>query len=113
MPTKLEELGAEFRKQNIVKNEYQKEKQYHGTHPNAIGDGDKKGKGSGDGSNAENINTTTAGSDIDINGNPEMPGTGRIAAFARNEGRQDLGPGNALGFGPTKPYYPDYIMSAE
>ena len=47
MPTKLEELGEEFRKQNIVKNEYQKEKQYHDTHPNAIGDGDNKGKGAG------------------------------------------------------------------
>jgi len=112
MPTKLEELGAEFRKQNIVKNEYQKEKQYHGTHKNAIGDGDNKGKGAGDGSNADNINTVNAGSDIDINGNPEMPGTGRKAAIARNEskyGSQD-GPG---GYGPDKPYYPGYIMSEE
>ena len=62
MSTKLEELGEEFRKQNIVKNTYQEEKQYNGTHPNAISDGDNKGKGSGDGSNAESINTTNAGS---------------------------------------------------
>ena len=109
MSTKLEELGEEFRKQNIVKNTYQEEKQYSGIHPNAISDGDNKGKGAGDGSNAESINTTNAGSDIDINGNPEMPGSGRLPAIARNEAKYDASEG-PNGYGPSKPYYPGYIM---
>ena len=60
----------------------------------------------------DNINTINAGSDIDINGNPEMPGTGRKAAIARNEAKygSQEGPG---GYGPDKPYYPGYIMSEE
>ena len=110
MASKLEELGDQYRKENIVKNEYQAEKQYHGTHPNAISNGDNKGKGTGDGSNAENINTSNGGSDIDINGNPEMPGSGRNAAIARNEAKYGATEG-PNGFGPSKPYYPGYIMS--
>ena len=106
MPTKIEELGDEFRKDNIVKNYYQDSdgKQYSATHKNAIGDGDAAGKGSGDGSNADNINTTTGGNVDDAQIRDEL--------VAKNEGKYDAkeGPG---GFGPDKPYYPNYIMSKD
>ena len=49
MPTKLEELGDEYRKENLRRNEYQDSdgKRYDEGHPNAKGDGDSKGKGMG------------------------------------------------------------------
>ena len=43
--------------------------------------------------------------DIDINGNPDMPGSGRLPAIARNEAKYDAAEG-PNGFGPSKPYYP-------
>ncbi len=79
--SKLEELGDEYRKQNLIKNEYQKSEsgKYSVTHPNAISDGDNKGKGTstvGD--------TNNGGSDIDINGNPEIPKSGRNQQLSMN-----------------------------
>ena len=56
--------------------------------------------------------TTSGGSDVDINGNPSEPGTGRNALIARNEGKygSQTGPN---GYGPNKPYYPNYISSED
>ena len=112
MPTKLEELGDEYRKENLRRNEYQDSegKKYGEGHPNATSDGDNKGKGAG--GNSDLINTTEGGSDVDINGNPSEPGTGRNALIARNEGKygSTTGPN---GYGPNKPYYPDYIANEE
>jgi len=108
MPTKLEELGDKYRVDNIRRNEYQPSdgKGYGANHPNALGDGDDKGKGMG--GNSDQINTTEGGSDVDINGNPSEPGTGRNALIAPNESKygSTTGPN---GYGPSKPYYPDYI----
>ena len=84
--SKFEELGDEFRRDNLIKNTYQKDesKQYSGTHPNATSDGDNKGKGTGN-----FLDTYNGGSDIDINGNPTEPGTGRINNITKNEYNQD------------------------
>ena len=109
METKLEKLGDEFRKENIIKNEYQQEKPYKDTHQNALSDGDNKGKGTG--GSTESLNTTSGGGDMDINGNPEVPGSGRIALVAKNTAKYDANEG-PNGYGPTLPYYPGYIIGA-
>jgi len=112
MATKLEELGDIYRTENIIKNTYQNAEgnEYNENHPNALSDGDNKGKGIG--GNSDQLNTNTGGSDIDINGNPTEPGTGRNALMSKNSAKYkaELGPN---GFGPDKPYYPDYIMGEE
>jgi hypothetical protein len=45
---------------------------------------------------------------VDINGNPTIPKSGRNALIAENESKYTSTTG-PKGFGPTKPYYPDYI----
>jgi len=106
MATKLEELADQYRVDNIIKNHYQNGdgKEYGATHKNAISDGDSKGKGAGDGSNSDSLNTSNAGSIEDIETRNEL--------IAKNEGKYDatIGPN---GFGPSKPYYPDYIIDNE
>lgn len=107
MASKLEELGNEFRKNNIVKNDllYTPDKPYGATNPNALSDGDVKGKGTNDG--GESVNTANGGGSYDINGNPLYPGSGRKALIAKNEGKygSKTGPN---GYGPSKPYtHPD------
>ena len=82
MSTKLEELGEEYRKQNIVKNPYQEENQYGDTHPNALSDGDDKGRGTNGTSDA--LNSIAGGTDIDINGNPSVPGSGNKLKMSIN-----------------------------
>ena len=111
MPTKLEELGEKYRTDNIIKNTYQNAEgnEYRDTHPNALSDGDNKGKGTG--GNSDSLNTSSGGGDMDINGNPSEPGTGRIALMIKNSGKYDIGTG-PKGYGPDKPYYPGYILGA-
>lgn len=84
--SKLEELGDIFRKDNLIKNEYQKDEngQYTATHPNATSDGDSKGKGTG-----VNYDTFNGGSDIDINGNPSVPKSGRKQLTSMNTYNKD------------------------
>lgn len=111
MPTKLEELAKEFRTENIIKNSYQNSdgKTYGATHANALSDGDNKGKGTS--STSDSLNTSSGGGDMDINGNPEVPKSGRNALISLNESQSGVvGPN---GFGPTKPYYPDYIIGSD
>ena len=109
--TKLEELGDVYRVDNVIKNTYLDSdgKRYKETHPNALSDGDNKGKGTG--GNSDQLNTSSGGGDWDINGNPSEPGTGRNALIARNEANygSTTGPN---GFGPSKPYYPNYIIDS-
>jgi len=47
MASKLEELGNQYRKDNIIKNTYQNAEgnEYSAKHKNALSDGDNKGKG--------------------------------------------------------------------
>ena len=82
MASKLEELGSEFRKKNIVKNTYQNAQgnEYGSKHPNAQSDGDSKGKGTGN-----FLDTYNGGSTLDELGSPEDPGSGRIANIAKNQ----------------------------
>ena len=105
--TKLSELGDQFRTENVIKNTYLNSdgKRYKETHPNALSDGDDKGRGTG--GNSDQLNTVNGGNDIDINGNPDYPGSGRNQLIARNEAKFDteLGP---KGYGPSKTYL-DYI----
>jgi len=105
MATKLEELGEEFRKENIVKNHYRNDpgKEYGANSADAIGNGDVRGKGAGDGSNADNINTSLGGNRVDTET--------REALIAKNQGKYDIGGGKSKGFGPDVPYYPNYINS--
>lgn len=83
--TKLEKLADQFRIDNTKANTYLpgSGKQYDQGHPNALADGDDKGRGTN--SNSDLLNTTSGGNDIDINGNPTYPGTGRNQLIARNE----------------------------
>lgn len=108
--TKLEELAEQFRVENTIKNTYLNSdgKRYGNNHPNAIADGDGKGRGTG--GNSDQLNTINGGNDIDINGNPSYPGSGRNQLIATNEAKYDttLGP---KGYGPSKPYYPNYILN--
>ena len=84
--SRLEELGDEYRKDNLIKNTYQnnESKKYGATHPNATSDGDNKGKGTG-----RFLDTYNGGSDVDINGNPSDPGSGRIKNIAKNQYNSD------------------------
>ena len=80
---KLTELGAKFRKQNLVKNTYPVSDSdgYSPNHPNAMADGDDKGRGSA-------IYLDVYGEDIgtraDIMGNGEV-NTGRINNLKTNQ----------------------------
>ena len=80
--SKLEELSDIYRVQNLIKNDYQKGEsgKYGPTHKNALSDGDAKGKGSG-----TIGDTSNGGSDIDINGNPSIPKTGRNQLMSQNK----------------------------
>lgn len=110
--TKLSELGDQFRTENVIKNTYLdsdgKKYNIQGTHPNALSDGDDKGRGTS--GNSDQLNTINGGNDIDINGNPNYPGSGRNQLIARNESKYDttLGP---KGYGPNKTYT-DYINNS-
>lgn len=108
--TKLEELADQFRVDNTIKNTYNEGdgNTYSATHQNALSDGDAKGKGTG--GNSDQLNTVNGGSDVDINGSGLHPGSGRNALIAKNESKfgSKTGPN---GYGPSKPYYPNYILS--
>lgn len=84
--SKLEELGDEFRKDNLIKNTYQKDesKQYRSTHPNATSDGDGKGKGTG-----KFLDTYNGGSINDINGVSSEIDSGRINNIKKNQYNAD------------------------
>jgi hypothetical protein len=82
MASKLEELGKQFRTDNIIKNTYQNGEgnEYGAKHPNAKADGDNKGKGTGN-----FLDTYNGGSINDELGSSNEPGSGRIANVAKNK----------------------------
>ena len=100
--TKLEELGDQFRVENVIKNIYLNSdgKQYSAMHPNALSNGDEKGKGTS--GNADALNSSKGGSSTDVAAREDL--------VARNEGKygSTTGPN---GYGPSKPYYPNYILN--
>lgn len=86
---KLEEVALSQRAFLIPKNEYNSSddsQSYSATHPNAISDGDNKGKGT-----SVYLDTYNGGDDIDINGNPNYAGSGRIKNQAFNQYDDDNG----------------------
>tara|TARA_R110000803_G_scaffold206241_1_gene273399 strand:- start:10732 stop:11049 length:318 start_codon:yes stop_codon:yes gene_type:complete len=99
--TKLELLGDHFRVENVIKNTYLNSdgKQYGATHKNALSDGDIKGKGTG--GNAESLNSVNGGGIEDIEKRNEL--------ISKNESKYGatIGPN---GYGPNKPYFPNYIL---
>lgn len=47
--SRLEDISAQFRDQQVAKNPYNKNDEFDASHPNAISDGDNKGKGENNG----------------------------------------------------------------
>ena len=43
--SRLEDVSEQYRKREIVRNDYDKNDEYSGTHEDALSDGDEKGKG--------------------------------------------------------------------
>lgn len=82
MSSKLEDLGKQFRKDNIIKNTYQNGEgnAYGSKHPNAKSDGNSKGKGTG-----TSLDTYNGGSINDELGTANEPGSGRIANISKNQ----------------------------
>lgn len=48
--SRLQDISEQFRKREVVRNDYNNNDQYSGTHPDAMSDGDDKGKGEKNGS---------------------------------------------------------------
>jgi len=82
MSSKLEELGNQYRKDNITKNTYQNAQgnEYGAKHKNALSDGDNKGKGTG-----LFLDTYNGGGQQDEIGSSNEPGSGRIANITKNQ----------------------------
>ena len=78
----LEELGDEYRKENIIKNTYQNAQgnQYGQKHKNALSDGDNKGKGTG-----LFLDTYNGGGIDDIVGSSNEPGSGLLSKLIKNK----------------------------
>lgn len=94
--SKLDLLSSEFRDILVAKNAYNDadvSKNYSGSHTNALSDSSTPTKGKGTGVFLDVYN---GGGDFDINGNPEVPMSGRKAALAINQG--------TWGYGPDTPY---------
>jgi hypothetical protein len=102
MPTgnKLEQIALTKRVELEVINTYKGDDPGNGysvSHTNAIGDSTTpehgRGNGTGDSLDTPNYNI---GTKTDIEGNPEVPGSGRIAAIANN--------GSTWGYTPDEGY---------
>ena len=86
MASKLEQFANEYREKIIKRNSYNiiEENNYTPTHRNAISDGDAPGKGTG-----VFLDTYNGGGDLDINGNPNRVGTGRVGNIKINKFDED------------------------
>jgi hypothetical protein len=94
--SKLDLLSVEFRDKLLAKNAYNNaapSNNYSGDHTKALSDSVTPVKGKGTGIF---LDTYNGGGDMDINGNPEFPGSGRKAALAMNQGK--------WGYSPDSPY---------
>ena len=62
MPTQLEILAEQYRREHLTKNAYVDKNEYSSNHPNAMSDGDEKGKGDVNGKvgSLSDINARTA-----------------------------------------------------
>lgn len=80
---KLEEAALQQRASLIPLNTYNDSdasQKYNVGHSNAMSDGDLKGKGTG-----IHLDTYNGGGDFDINGNPNIVGSGRLQNLVINE----------------------------
>ena len=86
MASKLEELGNQYRKDNVIKNTYQngEANEYNAKHKNALSDGDNKGKGTG-----VFLDTYNGGGVYDELGSPSDPGSGRKGNIVKNQYNAD------------------------
>jgi len=96
MSNKLEQAAIANRERLIAKNNYNNEddaNNYTAKHTRALSDNRTPiyGKGTG-----IFLDTYNGGGDYDVNGNPAIAGSGRLAAFANNS--------STWGYGPTKYY---------
>lgn len=86
---KLEQAAIQQRSILIPQNTYNSSDQsqkYGAGHPNALSDGDNKGKGTG-----VFMDSYNGGADVDINGNPNYAGSGRLQNIAINQYDADNG----------------------
>lgn len=67
--------------------------QYGATHPNALSDGDNRGRGE----------VQTIGTQVDIMGNPVVPGSGREPLIEQNQAK--------YGFSKVQPYTPPVLTN--
>lgn len=91
MANKLEQAANAAREALIARNTYNGESNsngYSGTHTRALSDEltPKAGKGTG-----TFLDTYNGGDDIDVNGNPTIPGSGRIKNIIVNQYNEDNG----------------------
>jgi hypothetical protein len=96
MSNKLEQAAIAARDRLVAKNNYNSSddaNNYGATHSRALSDLQTPMYGKGTGIF---LDTYNGGGDFDINGNPSIAGTGRIAAFANNS--------STWGYGPSKYY---------
>lgn len=92
MSNKLEQAAIANRERLIAKNNYNNEDKannYSATHTRAIADSKTPVYGKGTGIF---LDTYNGGGDYDVNGNPSIAGSGRLAAFANNSSKWGYGP---------------------
>jgi hypothetical protein len=94
MSNKLEQAAIATRESLIAKNTYNSvddANNYTSKHTRALSDEltPVAGKGTG-----IFLDTYNGGGDLDINGNPNAAGSGRLAAFANNTSKWGYGPDN-------------------
>jgi hypothetical protein len=94
MSNKLEQAAIATRDTLIAINNYNNEadaNNYTATHTRALADQSTPVHGKGTG---VFLDTYNGGGDLDVNGNPNAAGSGRLAAFANNNSTWGYGPDN-------------------
>lgn len=89
MASRLEEIGEQTRKELIKKNPYSRtseDNKYSAGHTRAVSD--QKTPEQGKGTNIF-LDTYNGGSDVDINGNPDKSGSGRLGNMGFNQYGKD------------------------
>ena len=92
MSNKLEQAAIAAREKLIARNDYNNEddsNNYGATHTRALSDTNTPVYGKGTGIFMDTYN---GGGDYDINGNPNIAGSGRLAAYANNSSKWGYGP---------------------
>jgi hypothetical protein len=91
---KLTQFANDARKNNIIKNAFNGEADangYSATHTKALSDQETPIKGKGTG---VYLDTYNGGGELDVLGNPNYAGSGRLAAIAYNQSQWGMSPNN-------------------